>query len=71
MWLPSQDEEAGLICGAVNPPPPGPALLYLHDHSEAAEDRLELLLSDGRHSARAAAAITVLPVNDCPPRLRT
>uniref|UniRef100_A0A3Q2YK90 Fras1 related extracellular matrix 1b n=1 Tax=Hippocampus comes TaxID=109280 RepID=A0A3Q2YK90_HIPCM len=42
---------------------------YEHDDSETLEDRLTLRLSDGVHSLSATAVVSVLPVDDHPPRL--
>ncbi|XP_051929938.1 FRAS1-related extracellular matrix protein 1b isoform X2 [Hippocampus zosterae] len=42
---------------------------YAHDDSETLEDRLSLRLSDGVHSLSASAVVSVLPVDDHPPRL--
>ncbi|XP_061680719.1 FRAS1-related extracellular matrix protein 1b isoform X2 [Syngnathoides biaculeatus] len=47
----------------------GLRLWYAHDGSEASEDRLTLHLTDGVHSLSASAAVSVLPVDDHPPRL--
>ncbi|XP_061680721.1 FRAS1-related extracellular matrix protein 1b isoform X3 [Syngnathoides biaculeatus] len=59
--LPVNDKVPAVILGL--------RLWYAHDGSEASEDRLTLHLTDGVHSLSASAAVSVLPVDDHPPRL--
>ncbi|XP_035502757.2 FRAS1-related extracellular matrix protein 1b isoform X2 [Scophthalmus maximus] len=47
----------------------GMKIMYMHDDTETLEDVVALQLTDGVHTVRGTAQITVLPVNDEKPRL--
>ncbi|KAG7514301.1 FRAS1-related extracellular matrix protein 1-like [Solea senegalensis] len=47
----------------------GMKIMYMHDDTETLEDAVALQLTDGVHTVRGTALVTVLPVNDEKPRL--
>ncbi|XP_034438389.1 FRAS1-related extracellular matrix protein 1-like isoform X1 [Hippoglossus hippoglossus] len=47
----------------------GMKIMYMHDDTETLEDAVALQLTDGVHTVRGTAQVTVLPVNDEKPRL--
>ncbi|KAM6922004.1 FRAS1-related extracellular matrix protein 1b [Xenentodon cancila] len=47
----------------------GMKIVYMHDDTETLEDTMVLRLTDGVHTVEGTARVTVLPVNDNPPRL--
>ncbi|XP_041862088.1 FRAS1-related extracellular matrix protein 1b isoform X2 [Melanotaenia boesemani] len=47
----------------------GMRILYIHDDTETLEDTVVLRLTDGVHTVKGRARVTVLPVNDNKPRL--
>ncbi|XP_060934047.1 LOW QUALITY PROTEIN: FRAS1-related extracellular matrix protein 1b [Limanda limanda] len=47
----------------------GMKIMYMHDDTETLEDAVALQLTDGVHTVRGTAQVTVLPLNDEKPRL--
>ncbi|KAM7012171.1 LOW QUALITY PROTEIN: FRAS1-related extracellular matrix protein 1b [Tautogolabrus adspersus] len=47
----------------------GMKIVYMHDDTETLKDAVALRLTDGVHTVRGTAQVTVLPVNDEKPRL--
>ncbi|KAF1385246.1 hypothetical protein PFLUV_G00105740 [Perca fluviatilis] len=47
----------------------GMKIVYMHDDTETLKDAVALRLTDGVHTVRGTAQVTVLPVNDQKPRL--
>ncbi|CAB1450533.1 unnamed protein product [Pleuronectes platessa] len=47
----------------------GMKIMYMHDDTETLEDAVALQLTDGVHTVRGTAQVTVLPVNDQKPQL--
>ncbi|XP_074492745.1 FRAS1-related extracellular matrix protein 1b isoform X1 [Sebastes fasciatus] len=47
----------------------GMKIMYMHDDTETLKDTVALRLTDGVHTVRGTAQVTVLPVNDEKPRL--
>uniref|UniRef100_A0A672PEX0 FRAS1-related extracellular matrix protein 2-like n=1 Tax=Sinocyclocheilus grahami TaxID=75366 RepID=A0A672PEX0_SINGR len=45
------------------------SIIYEHDNSETTEDKFDVLLTDGKHSAEATIMIMIIPVDDETPRL--
>uniref|UniRef100_A0A8C2JSQ5 FRAS1 related extracellular matrix 2a n=1 Tax=Cyprinus carpio TaxID=7962 RepID=A0A8C2JSQ5_CYPCA len=45
------------------------SMIYEHDDSETTEDKFDVLLTDGKHSAEATIMIMIIPVDDETPRL--
>ncbi len=45
------------------------SIIYEHDDSETIEDKFDILLTDGKHSAEATIMIMIIPVDDETPRL--
>ncbi|XP_056323273.1 FRAS1-related extracellular matrix protein 2a [Danio aesculapii] len=45
------------------------SIIYEHDDSETTEDKFDVLLTDGKHSAEGTIMVMIIPVDDETPRL--